>query len=126
MKEYKISYEDKGRGLQGIATVNADNEDEARELFRRNHSMGKASIKSVSESKGCFIATTVFEDPEHPYVVELRHYRDNTLNETIVGRFVVRMYYALAPKLLFLFNGEYAKKAMRRLLVWFVDRRRDC
>jgi hypothetical protein len=46
----------------------------------------------------CFIATMVYESPEHKQVKYLRHFRDNYLSKSKVGRFFIKYYYEFSPK----------------------------
>jgi len=45
----------------------------------------------------CFIATAVYGDYDHPYVVELRRFRDETLATFGAGRAFIRWYYEVSP-----------------------------
>ena len=36
---------------------------------------------------------------EHPQVIELRKFRDNTLSKSIFGRSFIKIYYKYSPKL---------------------------
>jgi hypothetical protein len=46
---------------------------------------------------GCFIATAVYGDSEHPDVLRLRRFRDDVLSVSEVGRAFVRNYYLFSP-----------------------------
>lgn len=48
---------------------------------------------------GCYIATMAYGDYDHPQVVILRQFRDNVLNKSILGRWLIRTYYHYSPKL---------------------------
>jgi len=48
---------------------------------------------------GCYIATMVYGSYEHPQVLELRKFRDNTLSKSSFGRGFIRVYYKYSPKL---------------------------
>lgn len=45
----------------------------------------------------CYIATACYGDAEHPDVLTLRRFRDETLLQTVWGRAFVRSYYAVSP-----------------------------
>lgn len=47
----------------------------------------------------CFVATCAYGDANHPDVVYLRHYRDNLLSQTALGRHFIRFYYRVGPYL---------------------------
>lgn len=48
---------------------------------------------------GCYIATMVYGDYDHPQVIELRNYRDDTLLKTHLGRLFVKIYYSVSPSI---------------------------
>ena len=56
-------------------------------------------ISSSSSSGGCYIATMAYGSYEHPQVIELRNFRDNTLSKSSFGRGFIRTYYKYSPKL---------------------------
>jgi len=47
----------------------------------------------------CFVATAVFNDPNHPCVVQLRKYRDEQLCYTFSGRLFIKIYAVIGPVL---------------------------
>ena len=52
---------------------------------------------SNSDSGGCYIATMVYGDYNHPQVMVLRHFRDDVLQQHSWGRAFVRFYYRNSP-----------------------------
>ena len=48
---------------------------------------------------GCLIATAVYEDFNAPQVKVLRKFRDESLLQSAIGRFFVRLYYRFSPPL---------------------------
>ena len=50
-----------------------------------------------SSSGGCYIATMVYGDYEHPQVLVLREFRDNFLGKFLLGRSFIRFYYKYSP-----------------------------
>ncbi|MBT4993345.1 MAG: DnaJ domain-containing protein [Candidatus Marinimicrobia bacterium] len=52
---------------------------------------------SSSTSGGCYIATAVYGDYEHPNVRIFRRFRDEVLLASILGRCFVRSYYLVSP-----------------------------
>jgi hypothetical protein len=52
-----------------------------------------------TKSKDCFVATAVFQSPDHPVVVGLRLWRDNVLRSSRAGRMFIGSYNAVGPKL---------------------------
>jgi hypothetical protein len=63
---------------------------------------------------GCFIATAATGDANHPYVTELRLFRDTCLTTTKVGRRAIHGYYRFSPR----FADIIAKRAVLRRLVY--------
>ena len=50
-----------------------------------------------SSSGGCYIATMVYGDYDHPQVLILRDFRDNVLKKNVLGRAFIRFYYRYSP-----------------------------
>lgn len=61
---------------------------------------------SPKKKEGCYIATMVYGDYNHPQVLILRGYRDNQLAKTILGRLFIRTYYLISPKVVWLLQGQ--------------------
>ena len=59
----------------------------------------EVSFSSGSASGGCFIATAIYKDYEHPRVQLLREFRDQYLLTNSLGRMFVDMYYRWSPAL---------------------------
>ncbi|MBT7755577.1 MAG: zinc ribbon domain-containing protein [Candidatus Magasanikbacteria bacterium] len=49
------------------------------------------------EKSGCFIATATMGDYNHPYVIELRNFRDQILQKFRFGRIFIVKYYKYSP-----------------------------
>ncbi len=100
---------------------------ELRTKYNQNHSTLKSissqlnssgsSSNSSSGSGGCYIATMAYGSYEHPQVLELREFRDETLSKSIAGRNLIRIYYWLSPKLVkFLGGNRLINSLIRKLL----------
>ncbi len=50
-------------------------------------------------TSSCYIATTVYGDSFSPEVIAFKEYRDNVLNKSIIGRYLITMYYFIAPSI---------------------------
>ena len=61
--------------------------------YNRTYSSGSSS----SSSGGCYIATMVYGNYNHPQVMVLREFRDDVLQQNIFGRAFVRFYYRYSP-----------------------------
>ena len=82
---------------------------------QRNHyNKNREALKSIAEqlniplsvghsiqkaTSGCYIATMVYGSYEHPQVLELRKFRDNTLSKSAFGCGFIKIYYKYSPKL---------------------------
>jgi len=81
---------------------------------RNHYNKNRESLKSIAEqldistsvgksiqkaTGGCYIATMAYGSYEHPQVLELRKFRDNTLSKSYFGRGFIRIYYKYSPKL---------------------------
>ena len=47
--------------------------------------------------EGCYIATAVYYSYDAPEVRKLRSFRDETLNKSMFGRLLIKIYYSLSP-----------------------------
>ena len=62
-----------------------------------NTRLGSPDITQSSSNSGCYIATMVYGDYEHPQVLVLREFRDNFLAQFLLGRLFIRFYYKFSP-----------------------------
>ena len=58
------------------------------------------------QNSGCYIATAVYGSYDCPEVRVLRRWRDSALMTTATGRAVVRLYYAVSPRIVRLLDGH--------------------
>jgi hypothetical protein len=56
-----------------------------------------ASLPASKPSVGCYIATAVYGSYDHPQVMHLREFRDQTLVRSCLGRAFIRTYYKYSP-----------------------------
>lgn len=68
------------------------------------------SYNSSDSSSGCFIATATTGDYNHPTVMQLRLFRDNTLEKHIWGRKFIQFYYRNSPPIADFINQKYLLK----------------
>ena len=88
-----------------------------------NYSGGKrntySSTHKTNKSEGCYIATMVYGDYNHPQVMVLRRYRDEYLLKSFCGRCFVKIYYYLSPKVVRILHN---KKRVNIFIRWWLDR----
>lgn len=86
----------------------------------------KSTAKQVGSTigkatDGCYIATMAYGTYEHPQVLELRKFRDEILRKTIAGRFFIKTYYFISPKLVeILKNKKNINNLIRKGLNQFI------
>ncbi len=87
----------------------------------RTDSSGNATQGSSGE--GCFVATAVYGDYEHPDVRRLRFFRDKTLRHFALGRTFITWYYRYGPDLAdHVRDNSFLKQSTRWALEQFVKR----
>jgi len=77
--------------------------------------VGKTIVKATD---GCYIATMAYGDYDHPQVMELRNFRDESLAKTALGCYFIRFYYKYSP---FLVNKLKDKPKINQLIRTFLD-----
>ncbi|MBQ6311209.1 MAG: hypothetical protein IJK74_06645 [Bacteroidales bacterium] len=78
--------------------------------------------QSTSSSSGCYIATMVYGDYDHPQVVVLRHFRDNVLRNYSLGRLFIRFYYKHSPSWVeYLKDKKCVNSFIRKILDKFIS-----
>ncbi len=75
-------------------------------LSLKNQIDSVTAPRSGSGNRGnCYIATMAYGSYDHPQVIKLRHFRDNTLSKFIVGRTFIKMYYYISPEMVKYLKG---------------------
>lgn len=83
-----------------------------------NHSHNNTPSRSNSQkSEGCYIATMVYGDYDHPSVMVLRQFRDERLLTNYVGRVFVSFYYWASPKMVKVLTGHRRTNAIIRAVL---------
>lgn len=54
---------------------------------------------SLKKKEGCFIATAVYGNYDHPMVQDFRFFRDFTLKKSSIGRKFISFYYKNSPSI---------------------------
>ena len=75
--------------------------------------------KQNTKKPGCFIATAVYGSYDAPEVLILRHFRDNTLSESVLGRLFIKVYYRISPPISMRLNNM---RHLRGFIHWILDK----
>jgi hypothetical protein len=76
-----------------------------------------------AKKEGCYIATAVYGSYNAPEVMTLRRFRDETLRNSVLGRWFIRVYYRLSPPIANrLKNATRINMFVRRILDKFVEK----
>ncbi len=75
------------------------------------------SSSSSGSSSGCYIATMAYGSYEHPQVLQLRKFRDETLATSAFGRRFISAYYKVSPKLVELLKSNPTINSVIRTLL---------
>ena len=80
-------------------------------------------VYNRTTKKACYIATTVYGNPDAWQVEKLRQYRDDVLMEYYIGRIFIRIYYFISPYFINIFkNVRPLNYAFRKLLDTVVNK----
>ena len=113
--------------MNTLSTFEMGSEVQAR--FDTNKATISESYRQVSEwqhqqqnkQQGCYIATMAYGDYDHPQVVRLRLFRDQTLAKTWLGRSFIKLYYKYSPLMVRkLKNNHTVNKLVRSCLDGFI------
>lgn len=69
---------------------------------------GRHKKEAEQKASACYIATMVYGDYNHPQVIALRGFRDNTLQNSALGRAFIRFYYKNSPSWVEKMQGKQA------------------
>jgi hypothetical protein len=79
-----------------------------RQDFRTRYTQNKTSLLNLKTQLagintggggGCYLATMVYGDYDHPQVMILRQFRDEVLDKSALGKWFIKTYYHYSPKL---------------------------
>jgi len=73
--------------------------------------------KFTPSAGGCYIATYVYGDYNSPEVLTLRLFRDNFLSQYALGRFFIKEYYIISPKLIARYSENKSFRRISKILV---------
>lgn len=88
----------------------------------------KSNIKfgRKRKKKGCYIATCVYGSYDCSEVWVLRRYRDETLDQTLLGKGFIHLYYLISPYIVSIFgSSEFCKEIWKKVLDSFVIRLKE-
>ena len=78
-------------------------------------------LKSISK-KRCYVATCVYGSYDCPKVWVLRRFRDYYLDNSILGRLFIKIYYAISPSIVKVFGeSKLFKNFNKKILDYFVE-----
>ncbi len=78
------------------------------------------SVNNQPQKKeGCYVATMVYGDYNHPNVIELRKFRDNSLRKSVLGNEFIKVYYKLSPIFVQKFEN---KESLNRIIKGVLDK----
>ena len=107
--------------------IREEEERRRKENERKNQPQSQNSSSSTSSSiqnsskGGCYIATLVYGDYDHPKVKVLRHFRDNVLLKNNFGKKFVKFYYKYSPGWVqHLKSKKHINRCIRSILNCFV------
>lgn len=75
-----------------------------------------------NKKEGCYVATMVYGDYNHPNVKILRNYRDTKLHKSLWGKIFICLYYKLSPKFVQLFRRFRLFHNVSRLILGIIVR----
>lgn len=85
---------------------NMDMNAKTRNYYNGNKNTLMNTYNRLNPSGGCYIATMVYGDYDHPQVMVLRDFRDNDLAVRYWGRLFIKIYYKYSPKLVEKLTGH--------------------
>jgi len=72
--------------------------EEVNRIMSEENDRKRAKLKELkSSSGGCFVATATMGDYDHPVVLDLRVFRDETLSKSLLGNLFIKFYYTFGP-----------------------------
>ncbi len=97
---------------------NMDMDTKTRNYYSGNKNTLMSIDNRLNPSGGCYIATMVYGDYDHPRVMVLREFRDRYLANRHWGRQFIKIYYKYSPKLVEKLTGH---KKINRMIKIMLD-----
>jgi len=78
------------------------------------------SANNNSNKEGCYIATKVYGEYDHPRVLQLRRFRDEYLDNSYLGKKLISFYYKRSPSIAEKLNGSRLNQIVKQFLDFFI------
>ncbi len=98
-KEYVKFLQDKEGNIKDIETY-------VQKIQKYDPTYREPEIQTNVEDGGCYIATSIYGSYDCPEVWILRRFRDNTLNNYLLGKCFIKTYYTISPSLVKWFGSS--------------------
>tara|TARA_A100001015_G_scaffold305315_1_gene397875 strand:- start:4466 stop:5104 length:639 start_codon:yes stop_codon:yes gene_type:complete len=105
LNKFKMSEETKHKYIENLKIIRSNKRIEIDNIIGFN-SRQYRHIHQPQSSSGCYIATMVYKDYNHPKVMVLRNFRDDFLLNYFIGREFVKFYYKYSPSLVELLKDK--------------------
>jgi len=105
LNKFKMSEETKHKYIENLKIIRSNKRIEIDNIIGFN-SRQYRHIHQPQSSSGCYIATMVYKDYNHPKVMVLRNFRDDFLLNYFIGREFVKIYYKYSPSLVELLKDK--------------------
>ncbi|KAB4164016.1 hypothetical protein GAQ27_12825 [Bacteroides uniformis] len=96
---------------------NMDMDTKTRNYYSGNKNTLMSIDNRLNPSGGCYIATMVYGDYDHPRVMVLREFRDSYLADRHWGRQFIKIYYKYSPKLVKKLTGHKKINHMIKIML---------
>ena len=106
-----------------LSTAQITKEDQAGTLEKEQRAgeLNEYLQQQQTQNKACYIATMAYGNYEHPQVIALRNFRDNSLSKSKFGLWFISKYYFYSPKLVqHLKDKKLINKIIRKALDIFI------
>ena len=89
----------------------------SKEVVQLQNKVVELERKFNPSAGGCYIATYVYGDYDSPEVLALRLFRDNFLSQYALGRYFIKEYYIISPKLIAKYSENKSFRRISKMLV---------
>lgn len=93
-----------------------DNKDSYKEYLAK-YPNGNHKREAERKARACYVATMVYGNYDHPQVIALREFRDDTLRNSALGRAFIRFYYKNSPSWVEKMQGKKALNSIIRTIL---------